>query len=93
MGIKTYKPTTPSRRFMAISDFSDITCTKPEKSLLGSTSVDNFFDKEDCWHIAYNTITVPIRAGNFFKVKFMKADPSFFDAQVFLEWIPIIPST
>jgi len=34
MGIKTYKPTTPSRRFMAISDFSEITCTKPEKSLL-----------------------------------------------------------
>jgi len=34
MGIKTYKPTTPSRRYMAISDFRDVTCLEPEKSLL-----------------------------------------------------------
>ncbi len=38
MGIKTYKPTTPSLRFKAISDFSEITCEKPEKSLLKSQS-------------------------------------------------------
>jgi large subunit ribosomal protein L2 len=34
MPIKTYKPTTPSRRGMTVSDFSDITTTEPEKSLL-----------------------------------------------------------
>ena len=33
MGIKTYKPYTPSRRNMTGSDFSEITTNKPEKSL------------------------------------------------------------
>ena len=33
MGIKTYKPYTPSRRHMSGSDFSEITAKKPEKSL------------------------------------------------------------
>lgn len=33
MPVKTYKPYTPSRRFMVGYDFSDITKTKPEKSL------------------------------------------------------------
>lgn len=34
MGIKKYKPTTPSRRFAIGYDFSDITKTDPEKSLI-----------------------------------------------------------
>ncbi len=34
MGIKTYRPYTPSRRFYSTDDFSDITKTKPEKSLI-----------------------------------------------------------
>ncbi len=34
MGIKTYNPYTPSRRQMTGSDFSEITKTTPEKSLL-----------------------------------------------------------
>jgi len=34
MGLKRFKPVTPGRRFMVISDFSDITKTEPEKSLL-----------------------------------------------------------
>lgn len=34
MGIRKYKPTTPSRRSMTASDFSEITKKKPEKSLL-----------------------------------------------------------
>jgi large subunit ribosomal protein L2 len=34
MGIKQYKPTSPGRRFQTVSDFADITCTTPEKSLL-----------------------------------------------------------
>jgi large subunit ribosomal protein L2 len=33
MGIKKFKPYTPSRRFMTASDFSEITKTEPEKSL------------------------------------------------------------
>ncbi len=36
MGIKTYRPYTPSRRHMTGSDFSEITKTKPEKSLTTS---------------------------------------------------------
>ncbi len=33
MPVKTYKPYTPSRRFMVGYDFSDITKRSPEKSL------------------------------------------------------------
>ncbi len=36
MGIKSYKPYTPSRRNMTGSDFSEVTKTTPEKSLLTS---------------------------------------------------------
>ncbi len=36
MGIKTYNPYTPSRRQMSGSDFSEITKTTPEKSLIYS---------------------------------------------------------
>ena len=38
MGIKTYNPNTPSRRNMTGSDFSEITKSTPEKSLLVSLS-------------------------------------------------------
>lgn len=34
MGLKKYKPTSPGRRGMSVSDFKEITCTTPEKSLL-----------------------------------------------------------
>jgi len=34
MAVKTYKPHTPSRRFMTIASFEEITKTKPEKSLI-----------------------------------------------------------
>lgn len=34
MALKKYKPTTPSQRFKLISDFEEITTSKPEKSLL-----------------------------------------------------------
>lgn len=34
MAVKTYKPTSPGRRGMTVSDFSEITTDKPEKSLL-----------------------------------------------------------
>ena len=36
MAIKRYKPTTPSRRFMSVSTFEEITTDKPERSLLVS---------------------------------------------------------
>jgi len=34
MGLKKYKPTSPGRRFQTVSDFSDITRSTPEKSLV-----------------------------------------------------------
>ena len=34
MGLKQYKPTSPGRRHQTVSDFAEITCTTPEKSLL-----------------------------------------------------------
>ena len=34
MGVKVYKPTSPGRRFQSVSDFAEITCSTPEKSLL-----------------------------------------------------------
>jgi len=33
MGLKKYKPTSPGRRFMSVSDFATITKSKPEKQL------------------------------------------------------------
>ena len=33
MAVKRYKPTTPSRRYMTVSDFGDITKKSPEKAL------------------------------------------------------------
>src|SRR5216684_3040308 len=36
MGIKKYKPTSPGRRLMTVSDFAEITKGKPEKSLTAS---------------------------------------------------------
>ena len=38
MGIRKYKPTSPSRRFMTGSDFEEVTSTTPEKSLLDKIS-------------------------------------------------------
>ena len=38
MAVKRYKPTSPARRNMSVSDFAEITSTKPEKSLLVSKS-------------------------------------------------------
>ncbi len=34
MGIKKYKPTTPTRRFQTSADFAELTKSKPEKTLL-----------------------------------------------------------
>ena len=53
MGIKTYKPYTPSRRFMSGSDFQEITKKSPEKSLtvaLKKNSGRNNQGKITCRH-------------------------------------------
>jgi large subunit ribosomal protein L2 len=34
MALKSFKPTSPGRRFQTVADFSEITVTRPEKSLL-----------------------------------------------------------
>ena len=34
MPLKSHKPTTPSRRHMVLSDFSEITKSSPERSLV-----------------------------------------------------------
>jgi len=36
MGIKRFRPVTPSMRYRTVSDFSEITTSTPEKSLLGT---------------------------------------------------------
>ena len=54
MSIRTYKPTTPSRRAMTNSTFSEITTNTPEKSLLVSLSKSggrNNQGKITCRHI------------------------------------------
>ena len=38
MGIKKFRPTTPSRRFITGSDFSEVTSKRPEKSLIAKQS-------------------------------------------------------
>src|SRR3954471_22417339 len=34
MGIRSYKPTSPARRYYSVSDFKEITKTEPERSLV-----------------------------------------------------------
>jgi large subunit ribosomal protein L2 len=36
MAIRSYKPTSPGRRFQTVSTFEEITSTTPERSLLGT---------------------------------------------------------
>ena len=38
MAVRKRKPTSPGRRFQTVSDFSDITRSEPEKSLLAPKS-------------------------------------------------------
>ena len=56
MGIKTYKPYTPSRRHMTGSDFSEITSSAPEKSLVYSL-------KKNAGRNSQGKITVRHRGG------------------------------
>ena len=56
MGIKQFRPTTPSRRGMTVSTFEEITKTKPEKSL--TTSL-----KKNAGRNSYGRITVRHQGG------------------------------
>lgn len=53
MGIKVYKPTSPARRFMTSSDFTDVTAEEPYKPLavpLKKTGGRNHFGRVTAWH-------------------------------------------
>ncbi len=56
MGMKHFKPYTPSRRNMTVSDFSEITKTTPEKSLLAKK-------KKNAGRNSYGRITVRHQGG------------------------------
>lgn len=56
MGIKSFKPTTPSRRHMTVSDFAEITKSAPEKSLLSKI-------KKTAGRNSYGRITVRHHGG------------------------------
>ncbi len=56
MGIKKYKPTTPTLRWTAVSDFKEITKSRPEKSLV-------FTKKSSGGRSSYGRITVQGRGG------------------------------
>ncbi len=50
MGVRGFNPTTPSRRFMTVSDFSEITRSKPEKSLV--TGKKNKAGRNSAGHVS-----------------------------------------
>lgn len=56
MAIKSYKPTTPSRRQMTVTDYSGLSKVAPEKSLLESL-------KKNSGRNSYGRITVRHRGG------------------------------
>ena len=56
MAIKTYKPTTPSRRQMTCTDYSQLSKVAPEKSLLEPM-------KKNSGRNSYGRITVRHRGG------------------------------
>ncbi|HEC09140.1 MAG TPA: 50S ribosomal protein L2, partial [Acidimicrobiales bacterium] len=53
MGIRSRKPTSPGRRFQTVSDFSEITKDKPERSLIAkqhSTGGRNSYGRKTARH-------------------------------------------
>ena len=53
MGIRVRKPTSPGRRFQTVSDFADITATKPERTLIAkkhSTGGRNNYGRKTSRH-------------------------------------------
>ena len=56
MAIRKFKPTSPARRFMTVSDYAEITKFEPERSLLASK-------KKNAGRNSYGRITVRHRGG------------------------------
>ena len=56
MAIKKYKPTSPARRFMTVSDFAEVIKSSPERSLITSL-------KKNAGRNSYGRITVRHRGG------------------------------
>ena len=56
MAIRNFKPTSPARRFMTVSDFAEVTKKSPERSLLESL-------KKNAGRNSYGRITVRHRGG------------------------------
>ena len=56
MAIRKFRPTSPARRFMTVSDFAEITKSEPERSLLASK-------KKNAGRNSYGRITVRHRGG------------------------------
>ena len=56
MAIKSYKPTTPSRRHMTVTDYAELSKVKPEKSLLETL-------KKNAGRNSYGRITVRHQGG------------------------------
>ena len=56
MAIRNFKPTSPARRFMTVSDFAEVTKNSPERSLLESL-------KKNAGRNSYGRITVRHRGG------------------------------
>ena len=56
MAIRNFKPTSPARRFMTVSDFAEVTKKTPERSLLDSL-------KKNAGRNSYGRITVRHRGG------------------------------
>ena len=56
MAIRKFKPTSPARRFMTVSDFAEITKDSPERSLITSL-------KKNAGRNSYGRITVRHRGG------------------------------
>ncbi len=85
MAIKTYKPTTPSRREMTVTDYSGLSKVAPEKSLLAPL-------KKKAGRNSYGRITVRHRGGGNrrkYRLIDFKRDKQDMNAQVMtLEYDP-----
>ena len=71
MAIKTFNPTTPSRRNMTVMDYSGLSKVKPEKSLLETL-------KKNSGRNSYGRITVRHRGGGNRKKYKRRNEGSYF---------------
>ena len=81
MGVKQYRPTSPGRRFQTVSDKAEITCDKPEKSLLAP--LNKKAGRNNHGHITVNgkTVDIPsyqVKPGDVIAVKENKKENALF---------------